>query len=469
MDFPIFHLDFIGNRMLIALTAIVHVIINHPMAVGAIPMATLLEWIAHRKKWADLDQLAYKITFVFFVITTSLGAMTGVGIWFTTALVNPDAIGSLIRVFFWAWFSEWVIFFLEVIFIMIYFLSWKPWSGAKKRLHLATGAFLSLFSWLTMAIITGILGFMMNTGKWIPYAYEWVPESSLFTAFFNPLYLPQLAFRSAVAFLSAGLFFMFLIPLFRKVTQDVRGQAVRPIGLWVLAWLPLAVAGAIWYWQSIPPYMQANAPVALTTQDFTTWYQTILWILLGMALVVPLVAFWGLIKPKKLPAAALVIPFLAVVTLLGTFERLREFVRKPWVIQGYLYANGLRARDYDLYREEGVLARATWVRHHQVTEENKLEAGGEVFMIACSRCHTMSGVNSVRTRFQKLFPVETWQEDQLAAYISAMHNIRIFMPPFPGSEAELKALSAYLVANQHYAVRAEGGQTALLPNAPVLK
>ncbi|HPG84674.1 MAG TPA: cytochrome c, partial [bacterium] len=95
MDFPIFHLDFIGNRMLIAITAIVHVIINHPMAVGAIPMATLLEWIAHRKKWSALDDLAYKITFVFFVITTSLGAMTGVGIWFTTALVNPDAIGSL--------------------------------------------------------------------------------------------------------------------------------------------------------------------------------------------------------------------------------------------------------------------------------------------------------------------------------------------------------------------------------------
>ncbi|HOY45621.1 MAG TPA: c-type cytochrome [bacterium] len=469
MDFPIFHLDFIGNRMLIAITAIVHVIINHPMAVGAIPMATLLEWIAHRKKWSALDDLAYKITFVFFVITTSLGAMTGVGIWFTTALVNPDAIGSLIRVFFWAWFSEWVVFFLEVVFIMLYFLTWKPWSGEKKRLHLGVGLFLSIFSWLTMAVITGILGFMMNTGKWVPFSYEWVPESSMFTAFFNPLYLPQLIFRTAVAFLGAGLFFLFLIPFFKKLTAEVRGRAVRPISLWVLAWLPVAIAGAIFYWQRIPVYMQANAPVALATQDFTRWYQTILWFLLGMAAIVPLAALWGVVKPKRLPAAALVIPFIAVATLLGTFERLREFVRKPWVIQGYLYANGLRAQDYPLFKEEGVLSRATWVRHHQVTEENKLEAGGELFMLTCSRCHTVGGVNSVRTRFQKLFPVQKWDEEQLAAYISTMHNIRIFMPPFPGSDAELKALSAWLAANQHYAMRAEGGQTALLPSAPVLK
>ena len=34
MDFPIFHLDFIGNRLLVAIIAILHTLINHPMAVG---------------------------------------------------------------------------------------------------------------------------------------------------------------------------------------------------------------------------------------------------------------------------------------------------------------------------------------------------------------------------------------------------------------------------------------------------
>lgn len=458
MDFPIFHLDFIGNRMLIAITAIIHVIINHPMAVGAIPLATMMEWIAHRKKLPALDNLAYKITFVIFVVTTSLGAMTGVGIWFTTSLVNPDAIGSLIRVFFWGWFTEWVVFFLEVVFIMIYFLTWKSWSGEQKKRHLRTGLFLSIFSWLTMAIIVGILAFMMNTGKWVPYAREWVPESSMLTAFFNPLYLPQLLFRSGAAFTAAGLFFLFLVPIFTEKKSPARQTAVRSISLWTLAWLPVLCAGALWYWHSITGFMQANAPVALMTQDFVKWYQSILWLLLAMALVVPVAALWGALKPRRLPAVALIIPFFAVMTLLGTFERIREFIRKPWIIQGYLYANGLRAQDYDLYKEQGVLAHATWVRNHSVTEENKIAAGGEVFMIACSRCHTLSGVNSVRTRFQKLFPVAQWEEDQLAAYIATKHNIRVFMPPFPGSDAELKALSAWLVANQHHAIRADGSQ-----------
>jgi hypothetical protein len=50
MDFPIFHIDFIGNRMLIAFDAILHVIINHALAVGALPVIALLEHTGIRLK-----------------------------------------------------------------------------------------------------------------------------------------------------------------------------------------------------------------------------------------------------------------------------------------------------------------------------------------------------------------------------------------------------------------------------------
>jgi hypothetical protein len=40
MDFPVFHLDFLGNRMLIAVIAITHVVMSHTMAVGGIPLVT---------------------------------------------------------------------------------------------------------------------------------------------------------------------------------------------------------------------------------------------------------------------------------------------------------------------------------------------------------------------------------------------------------------------------------------------
>ena len=42
MEFPPFHLDFFGNRMLIGVIAVIHVLINHPLAVGAMPLVTLM-------------------------------------------------------------------------------------------------------------------------------------------------------------------------------------------------------------------------------------------------------------------------------------------------------------------------------------------------------------------------------------------------------------------------------------------
>lgn len=125
MDFPLYHLDFLNNRMLIAVIAVLHVVINHAFAVGGIPLVAFLErkgLLTGDERW---DELAYKIMRFFFLVTTSLGALTGVGIWFSAGLINPVAIGSLIRVFFWAWFVEWIVFVTEVVLIMLYYLSWK--------------------------------------------------------------------------------------------------------------------------------------------------------------------------------------------------------------------------------------------------------------------------------------------------------------------------------------------------------
>lgn len=75
--------------------AILHVVINHAMAVGGIPLVSYLERRSLRTGDSAWDQLAFRILTVFFVITTTIGALTGVGIWFSASLVNPYAIGSL--------------------------------------------------------------------------------------------------------------------------------------------------------------------------------------------------------------------------------------------------------------------------------------------------------------------------------------------------------------------------------------
>ncbi len=447
MDFPIFHLDFPGNRMLIAIIAILHVLINHALAVGFIPLVTILEYLGFRQKKThpeagkQWDELARKMMFVGFVITTSIGALTGVGIWFSASLANPAAIGSLIRVFYGAWFSEWIIFVLEVVFIMFYFLRWKKSNESEqtKKRHIRFGAALSVFSWLTMVIITAILGFMMDPGNWLS-------DRSFFSGLTNPLYIPQLYFRTPLAMMMGGAFALFLTLFFIKKSDAIREKAVHFISLWLLIWSPVALVGALLYRAAIPEAMIGNLPTAVGTRAFINWYGSILLIIFAAVIISLLIALWGFLKPRQLPRPALVIPVIVLFVLLGSVERVREFIRKPFVIGEYMYANGLRVNDYPLYQKNGILPYAIYVDTPQVTEKNKLQAGKHVFMIACSRCHTVTGINSVVRKFRNLVgPGKPLNAEAVRQYIPGMHRVWYYMPPFPGNEAELDALTAFIL------------------------
>ncbi len=458
MDFPVFHLDFLGNRMLIALIAVLHVVVNHSLAVGAMPLVAALEWWGHRRGDERWDRLAYRILTVCFVLTTTVGALTGVGIWLSTSLVNPYAIGSLIRVFFWAWFVEWLVFVAEVLCIMIYYLTWKSMVD-RKRLHIGIGVVLAAFSWVTMAIITAILGFMMDPGNWMS-------QESFFAGVFNPIYLPQLAFRTPVAMMAAGWMALFLAFFFTRSDSELRSQVVRWLSLWGLAWLPIAAAGGLWYWRVIPAYMRVNVPVAIGTQRYAAWYDQLLMILAATVTVGLGVAILGAVLPRRVPRAALLVPFAATLLLLGSFERVREFIRKPYVIGEYMYANGIRAEDAPLLKEEGVLRHATYAGVREVTDVNRIEAGCEVFRLTCTRCHTATGVNAVPDRLRAMYGDGAWDRETITYYLLGIHTARPFMPPFPGTELEAAALADYLIELRRTAQPAAGAQDVGADAAP---
>jgi hypothetical protein len=260
--------------------------------------------------------------------------------------------------------------------------------------------------------------------------------------------------------ITAGLFALFLTYFFTRDAAELRARAVRWLSAWVLAWLPLGLVGSFWYWKVVPDWMRDNVPVALTTQQFTQWHDTALLLLGAMGVLVLLVCLCGFALPSWVPRVALLVPFVVALLLFGTFERIREFVRKPYVIGEYMYANGIRAQDYDLLREEGILAHASYVSQRTITEENRVEAGRDLFRIACSRCHTTSGVNGVTKKLADMYGDDPWDREAIKAYMQTMHNARPFMPPFPGTDREAGALADYLVSLQGFPAGLEGAQTA---------
>jgi len=463
MDFPMFHLDWLNDRFLIAMIAILHVFINHGLAVGFIPYITWLEQKgvanAGKDQITDLawDNLIYKKMKVAFIITTTIGAMTGVGIWFSVALVSPASIGSLIRVFYWAWFIEWLVFVTEVVLILIYFLTWKNSNKSLKAKlrHIKFGWFLSIFSWITMAIIVAILGFMMDPGNWNN-------EQTLLNGFTNPIYLPQLLFRTPTAMLVAGVFGMLLTTLFAPKGSEMRAKAIKYASKWILVWTPLVIIGAIYYWNVMPNAMKDNMSTAVGSMEFSQYYNLLKYFIIGAASLSIILALFAFKLPKKINFAYVIVPCLFVFGFLGIFERVREFIRKPYVIGNYMYSNLLREEDYPLYKKDGILPYMTYTSVTEITEENKVLAGRDIFMNTCSRCHTANpnGVNSITYVFERMYGFgKPLDENSMAAYIPNMHNGRTFMPPFPGNKKELNALVAYIKQLQQTGESLEGVQT----------
>ncbi len=452
MDFPIFHLDFMGDRLLIAIIAVTHVIINHALAVGFLPIVTLMEYRGYKllqkgeEESYQWDELARKLMFFAFIITTSAGALTGVGIWFSAALISPASIGSLIRIFFMAWFTEWIIFMLEVIFIMIYFLGWKKsrTSIEAKRRHVRAGAALSIFSWLTMAIIVGILGFMMDSGSW-------AESKTLFDGFLNPIYPIQLAYRTPMAFVMAGAIATFLVLYHLRKHTEFRTKVLRNMGLWMFLWTPHVFVTGLFYYYKIPELMLKNIPVAMATQAYQNWYDSIFWFLVALIVVSMTVTIWTSLVPKYASKYMMLATFLVTIMTMGTFERVREFIRKPFVLENYMYSNLLRVDDYEMYKQDGILPHSVYVENKSVNDVNKLSAGKDVFMVACSRCHTISGVNSVVTRFTDMFSMkgEPLDSVKMMKYIPGMHKARYFMPEFPGTTEEAAALVSFIKSEQY--------------------
>ena len=402
----------IGYGVLMAAIAVFHVFVSH-FAIGGGLYLVVNEQLARRS--GDGQRLDYleKLSKFFALATLVAGAVTGVGIWFVIGLLAPAATEALIHNYVWGWAIEWTFFVVEIAAAMIYYYGWKRMTA---RAHLTVGWIYFVAAWLSLVIINGILTFMLTPGRWLATGNFW-------DGFFNPTYWPSLVLRTGVCVMLAGLYALLVAS--RLESGDFKARTVRQAALWSLGGLAVTVLSQVWYWKAIPLELTAKALQAMPTpiRSIETSF--------GLAGVIAIAMLTlAILAPRRL-GTPMALAFMALgLAWFGAFEWSRESLRKPYIITGYIYGNGLELAHTDQYRQEGYLAQIPY---------RTGKDGADLFRHACRNCHTLDGYKALKPAF------DGTDRAFIAAIVQGTQLLRGNMPPFLGTPAE-----AGLIADQIY-------------------
>jgi mono/diheme cytochrome c family protein len=425
VNYPIWELPRLGGGTLIAIISILHVYISH-LAVGGGLFLWLTDLRATRASDAGLSAYVRRHTWFFLLLTMVFGGMSGVGIWFVIALVQPQATSLLIHNFVFGWAIEWVFFLGEIAALLVYHYRFERMAD-RDRLRVAFLYF--AFAWLSMVIINGILSFMLSPGAWVRTHDFW-------DGFLNPGFLPSLAFRTSMALILAGLFAY--VTAVRIPDDAERGRIVRYASRWLLWPVAALVPSAVWYYGSLPADTRARS--LLSNPDATPFMivfaaATVLLFVGGV-----LMSLRGGLRAQRALTAVLLVIGLGWI---GGYEYTREIARKPYVIGDVLYSTGIPVDQAAGLKETGVLAEAKWADSGPLspesTEEQRLTAGRDLFRIQCMACHTVGGGrNNILPKLHDI----TYQG--VVSLLSGQGSVRRFMPPFVGTAGERDALALYV-------------------------
>ena len=421
MNYPVWQLDPLGGGLLVILIAVFHVYIAH-FAVGGGLFLVLAERKACRENNpAILDYVRRHARF-FLLVTMVLGSTTGVGIWFIISLLNPAATSLLIHTFVFGWAAEWVCFGVEIVSIFLYAYTFGRLDHQR---HQWLGWVYFGAAWLSLFFINGIIGFMLTPGSW-------PQDGSFWSGFFNPSFWPSLFFRTFFALIIAGLFGLMTAAWIKD--QDLRTTMVRFCVRWLLTPMLFFLGSAWWYRAALPGEVQtmifARMPEMRAILD-------------GFLLCAPIILVGGLVLTLRAPAG--LTKTIAVVLLItgqlymGFFEFIREGGRRPYILRDLMYSTSVRRDEGERLRHEGLLTSARWVRHRQITDANRLEAGRELFNLLCLPCHSIGGpMRDIKPLTAKFTPAG------LDAMISGMDLFYPSMPPFTGTKEERAALAQFI-------------------------
>jgi len=424
MNYPVWDLTTYGGGFLIALVAVVHVLVSH-FAVGGGLFLITLEKKAYKEDDAGLLDYVKKHSKFFMLVTMVFSGMTGVGIWWTIALLNPAATSSLIHTFVFGWAAEWVFFVTEIVSLFIYFYTFGKMD---RKNHIIIGWIYFISAWMSLFLINGIIGYMLTPGAWIE-------NHSFWSGFFNPTFWPSLIFRTGISLTLCGVF-GFVTAAFLK-NEDLRLKIMRTCAGWVAVPFTLMIVGGWWYFKAIPE--PALTIILEKSPQIADYLVLLTW-------VMPILFIASMVMTIRLPNSfqkvfCFVIVGIALVYF-GAFEFIRESGRHPFIIYDHMYANQVYVKDVPEVQKAGFLASAKWTEHSEVTDKNLLKAGRDLFKFQCSACHSVDGyLNDIKplvAKYDNVFGMD--------AKLDGLGKLNRYMPHFMGTREERLALASYIVS-----------------------
>ena len=449
MNYPFWEIPYLGSGWVIGIIAIFHVVISQ-FAVGGGLYLPLAERKALRSKdpamrKAWLDQLARHSRF-FLQITGIYGTISGVGIWFAIGLTNPEATSTLIHNFVFGWAIEWVFFMIELTTVAVYYYTWNR---VNEKLHLMVGWVYAASSFLTLVIINGILTFMLTPGAtWLGVAGTGHEASKFWNAFFNPTYWPSLLLRICVCCSLAAVWALITAS---RIDGGKLPALKSSLVKWSVKWLvPSFVATPflfLWYLLMVPASQRALLTLGIDTISsgtFSIVTRMALLIVMTSATIIGVAYYLAYRNPADFNLAHAVAILLLAYVATGAGEYSREMLRKPYVIGGWMYSNGVRVPNTLKIDEEGYLVHSNWVWNGANTSYSRGEA---IFRGECGACHTLNGYRPLA----KLLSGR--DRANIKNFITMLHEDKSdspyhrFMPPMVGTRQDVEDLTDFLNAH----------------------
>jgi len=224
--------------------------------------------------------------------------------------------------------------------------------------------------------------------------------------------------RTGVCVMLAGLYALLVAS--RQATGDFKMRIVRYSATWGLFGLVVTTVAQSWYLKIILATLTTKIALGpVLALRSAAWLAIVIGGLLMLAWVLA----------RRLPVVVAVLLMVVGLAWFGSFESFRESARKPYVITGYIYGNGVEVAKTDRYKKEGYLAQITY---------RTGDDGADLFRHACRSCHTLDGYRPLKPAFAGTDP------KFIAAIVRGTQLLTTNMPPFLGTAGEADQIAGYI-------------------------